>query len=137
MPERGVIYNRSRATQVRNFSGLRWNNITPTDIDGFIDFGGKAFVLMEFKHGSAQLLFGQKLAIERMVDTWSAAGVNAIALIARHNDTGDIDCANSIVVECRWQRHWRTDNRGMTVRNAIDGFLRTIGLSEYISGSVA
>ena len=47
MFERGVIHNRERGAQIRDYSGLRFGNITPTDIDGFMDFGGRVFVVFE------------------------------------------------------------------------------------------
>ena len=47
MAERGVIRNRQFAQQLRDFSGLRFGKITPTDIDGFMDFGDRLFVVLE------------------------------------------------------------------------------------------
>jgi len=44
---RGTIRNATSALQLRDYSGLCWDRITPTDIDGLIDFGGRAFVLFE------------------------------------------------------------------------------------------
>ena len=49
MDKRGKIGNRRRALQIRDFTGLRWGNITPTDIDALIDFGDKVFVFIEVK----------------------------------------------------------------------------------------
>lgn len=49
--QRGIIRHRRRRLQVNDFSVLRYGRITPTDIDGFLDFGGRAFVFIELKHG--------------------------------------------------------------------------------------
>ena len=41
--ERGKIENQDYAKQLFNFQGLRWDKITPTDIDGSLDFNGELF----------------------------------------------------------------------------------------------
>ena len=47
MPERGVITNRARARQIRDFSGLQIGTITPTDLDGLIEFHDECFIFCE------------------------------------------------------------------------------------------
>jgi len=84
--QRGVINNRARAQQIINYSGLRYDTITPTDIDGFIDFGNKVFVIMEFKHSDAPLPYGQRLALKRLCDSIKRP-IEAWLLICRHNGT--------------------------------------------------
>ena len=43
--ERGKIRNENHAKQLNDFSGLlRRRGITPTDIDGLIDYSGRAFI---------------------------------------------------------------------------------------------
>jgi hypothetical protein len=43
--ERGKIRNEKYAKQLNDFRGLlRRRGITPTDIDGLIDYNGKAFI---------------------------------------------------------------------------------------------
>ena len=64
---RGSIQFPDRARQLIDFSGLRYNKITPTDIDGFIEYHDEAIVFMEFKYGNAELPYGQKLALERLL----------------------------------------------------------------------
>lgn len=68
MVERGVIRNREYAKQLKDFSGLRYGKITPTDIDGFLDFGDQLFVVVEGKHAGSAIQTGQRLALERLVD---------------------------------------------------------------------
>lgn len=130
--ERGVIKNRKYATQIRDFSGLRYHKITPTDIDGMIDFGNKLFILMEFKHINAGECLGQKLAIQRVVDNLSKNNINAVGIIAEHNTDGDIDCANCIVTEIRIHKQWHKTRKCPTVRSVIDYYLKTYGLIWYI-----
>jgi len=121
--DRGKIINRNYATQIRDFSGLRFNNITPTDIDGFIDFHNEWFVIMEFKHGDSPLPYGQRLAIERLVDIVEKAGKKSIGIVANHNISQDIDCANTIVREYRYHYTWYTKKEIMTTKQLIDKFI--------------
>lgn len=119
---RGAIRNRSFANQVKDFSGLRFGNITPTDIDGLLDFHGRAWVKMEFKHGDSQLPHGQRLALERLCDDCERSGKPSLLLIARHDTTGDIDCAGAHVVEFRWRYKWHRPTAVTTVRQAVERF---------------
>ena len=41
---RGVIQNRDRKKQIIDFSGLKYGKITPTDIDGLIEYKDKAMM---------------------------------------------------------------------------------------------
>lgn len=121
--ERGQIFNRTRATQVRDFTGLRWGNITPTDVDGLIDFQNSVFVLFELKRAGAEMPYGQELAIER-----TAALMNkqkpTIAFLAEHQDDGpSIFAANAIVTSYFWDGGWWDDGRGLSLKVAIDSFL--------------
>lgn len=68
MLERGRIRSRKFALVERDFTKLRWGKITPTDIDGFLEFGDRLFVFIEHKFGGAAVVGGQRLAIQRLVD---------------------------------------------------------------------
>jgi hypothetical protein len=124
MEERGVIKHRDFATQIRDFRHLRYGKITPTDIDGLIDFGNKVFVIMETKHEGALIPFGQRLAIERLADIIDIAGKHSLALIASHNTDGDIDFSQCLVSEFRFKGKWGKPNNPTTIKKAIDGFLK-------------
>lgn len=118
--ERGVIRNRDAALQIRNFSGLRYGNITPTDIDGMIEYHNRGYVLIETKYGDSELPQGQRLALERITDDLRKPSV---AIVASHESTGDIDVANAIVRELRYQRKWHTTATQYTVRQIVDRFV--------------
>jgi hypothetical protein len=124
MQDRGVIRNRQFATQVRDFSGLRYGTITPTDIDGLLDFGNHVFVLIETKYGDNAMPIGQRLAIERVVDAIGNNGKKAMGVLAQHNFKGDIDVANCIVTELRFNGKWLSTNEHPTVREIVDRFLK-------------
>lgn len=117
--QRGEIRNR-QFMAVNNFSGLRWGAITPTDLDGLIDFGNRLFVFVELKFKGAALPYGQKLALERVVD--AIESVPTIAIIAQHETPAgqDIDAARAIVTAYRWERRWYTPSRVLTLKDAID-----------------
>jgi hypothetical protein len=122
---RGVIRNRQMATQVRDFSGLCFGNITPTDIDGYIEYKNRCHILIETKYGTAELPYGQRLALERMCDDLHKAKPT-IAIIASHTSTGDIDVANALVSETRFKRKWIHKYDGMTVRQLVERFLEWV-----------
>lgn len=109
MSERGVIQNRNFKNQVADMSGLRWGNITPTDIDAFLDFGDKMFVLVEGKFGGAAVQHGQMLAIQRLCDAGHCPPRRfSFAIIADHKtpDGQDIDFANMVVRTVRFNGKW-------------------------------
>jgi len=119
--ERGVIRNRDYATQIRDFSGLRFKNITPTDIDGLIEYHNKAYVVIEIKYMGSELPYGQRLALERMCDDLSNSK-QTIGIVASHSSTGDIDVGNIEVIEMRYRGHWyRRTNE--TVRQLVEKFI--------------
>lgn len=124
--ERGVIENREAAAQIRDFSGLRFGNITPTDIDGLVDYRWKCWVLFELKHVGKDLPGGQRLAFERLVDDLAKIRP-AIAFVSEHNDTGDINAASSMVREYYWKGAWRKAPENVTLHYAVSGFLKAHG----------
>lgn len=121
--DRGVIRNREFAQQIRDFSGLRWGKITPTDIDLFIEFGDTLYVLAEGKHGNAHLPYGQRLAFQRLVDALHHPPRISIGFIVSHDCQGDIDFAALPVREYRFRGAWRTPKAPVTLVQAINMLL--------------
>lgn len=96
--ERGVIAHRERARQISDFSELRFNNITPTDIDAFTEYKDKAFMFVEFKHVSNPgMKTGQTLAFERLCRDLRKP---RIFFLCTHNApiTEDIPCGRANVI---------------------------------------
>lgn len=124
MSNRGAIRNRDHARQLKDFSGLRYGKITPTDIDGFMDFGGRLFVVIEGKHAGASLQYGQRLALERLVDACHLPPHRiAVCIIVDHYEDvdQDVDYANCVVRSMRWNGRWTQPmQRGINLRQAID-----------------
>lgn len=118
---------RCREKQLVNYRDLRWGKITPTDIDGFLDFGGNAFVCIEYKYGDTEIPFGQKLALERLVNTMSKP---CILIHATHDcpPEENIDGANSKVVQTYHKGRWHLDGR-RTVKQVVDYFRAKYSIS--------
>lgn len=127
MAERGVIRNRDFARQIKDFSGLCFGKITPTDIDAFVEFQDKLFVFIEGKHNGAKLPYGQRLALERLVDACHNPPFRiSTAIVIDHFDsfTDDVDFASSPVREFRWFGTWRNPQKtGITLRESIEALI--------------
>ena len=132
--QRGIIKNRNYATQIKDFSGLRYGKITPTDIDGFIDFGNKLFIFMETKFKESLLPYGQRLALERLVDNGTVA--YSLGIISEHETSEDIDMANCVVREIRWKKTWYIPKTAKSVKETIDSVLE-LYLPNYLLGEIS
>jgi hypothetical protein len=127
---RGQIQHRERARQIAEFKGLTYNKITPTDLDGFLDFGDKLFIFIESKFIATPILRGQELAIERLCDgTHCPPRRYAFAIVADHCHpvTEDIEFSDMTVRSIRQNGAWNAPmNRALTVRDAIDRMVATV-----------
>ncbi len=122
---RGRIQERDRARQIIDFSGLKFGKITPTDIDGLIEYHNQAVIFMEFKYFCAPLPHGQQLALTRLVDNSQRAGKEAILLICEHHVSdcdSDIIASDAIVREFYYRAKWYHDGK-TTVFDKIQRFL--------------
>lgn len=122
MTERGVIRNRQFAQQIRDFSGLRFGKITPTDIDGFIDYQDKLFIFFESKYGSTPLPYGQKLALERLCDACAESKkLSAVLLLTHTAQPGsDIEFGSLLVTSYRINKTWRPPKEAIDCRTAVE-----------------
>lgn len=135
LSQRGVIQNRNRKQQIANMNGLRFNKITPTDLDAVIDFDDRLFVFIEGKFIATPIPFGQQLAINRLCDACHRPPHRyAYAIIADHHHPSDedVDFSNMTVRTIRQNGRWKPPmQRGLTVRQAID---RMVSAVENITG---
>lgn len=123
MIERGKIRNKEHIP-IKDYSGLQYGKITPTDIDGFMDFGDRTFIFIELKHGKGAIPFGQKLALERLCDACESPERKAAVIVARYQNEGaEIDVAPLPVSEYRFLRTWHVPREAISVRQAIDVLL--------------
>lgn len=123
--ERGGLRSRTFAQQLRDFRGLTWGKISPTDIDAFLDFGDHHFVFVEAKHGDARIGVGQRLALERLVDACSSPSRLAVLLKASHDCSGDVPYHSLPVTRIYFKGAWHAQAKPATVREVIDRFLKT------------
>lgn len=96
---------------VRNFNiltGIKFGNIRPMDVDGFIEIHNKLFIFIETKHGNSPLHGAQRMALERLTDAVHNVkdDKHSYLLVVSHNDIGDIDVATSIVTDYRHNASW-------------------------------
>lgn len=136
MNERGRIYNAERASQLRDFSGLRYGTITPSDIDAIIDFGNRVFVIVETKTAGTPVPRGQRVLLERMADRINTGGARAAVFVAEHRTptTQAIDVGSCIVVEV-YIGAWRNASGKNTVKQSVDMLLEHFRISDYRKAS--
>jgi Holliday junction resolvase-like predicted endonuclease len=125
MSERGVIRNVERKQQINDFSKLIIGKITPTDIDGVIEYKNKAYVFIEVKYNEAELPDGQRIALERMSKDLDKSGKQTMILVAQHSvaDTSvSVDVAKCQVRKYYYKSNWRPPKNPITVIEAINIF---------------
>jgi hypothetical protein len=129
---KGQAYNIDRYKQVIDYSGMLYERgITPTDIDGLMDFGGKFFAIIELKFLNAELPFGQRLCLERVCDGLAERHECAV-FVARHSLPPElhIPAAECSVSEYRWKGQWRIPAQSISLRQAVDIIKRRVEESE-------
>ena len=131
---RGIIQYKDRLRQIIDFSKIRFGNITPTDIDGLIEYRNKAYILYEFKLNGTDIPRGQSLALERMVDDFIKAGKEAVLFLCYHdveNAEEDIIAGNSIVAKFYWHGAWH-EARAITVKEYSEKFIQWINSMNWM-----
>ena len=121
---KGRIKYLERYKQLISYEGLkRRRNITPTDIDGFIDYNGINFVYIEGKLVDKEIDCGQRKALEHAVDSHTSAGHRSCAIIFRHNEPPEniIMAKDKPVSDIYYDREWREPKqKGITVLGFIE-----------------
>lgn len=127
--DRGAIKNiaRYRQSKLISYEGMvRKRNITPTDIDGLIDYNGNAFVYIEGKLYGKNLDYGQKLAFENIIKSHKRAGDIAVVFVFRHTEDSDkIIIAKDKVVSDIYSTEtlkWEIPEKETTLLKSIEKF---------------
>lgn len=121
--ERGKIRNKQLAEQIRDFTGLKFGNITPTDIDGLIEYKNKYFIFIETKYKDCEMPEGQSLALTRLCDSLNKP---SILFITEHDHiySEPIDFANTIVRDIYIDGKFiKPKNGNLKLRDAIEYYL--------------
>lgn len=128
---RGTILYKNRAKQLHEFKGLRYKNITPTDIDGCFEIADKIFVFFELKSVGAPFLDGQRIAIERICDNIQKP---TIAIVATHDTLPHdiVKAAECFVLKAYYKGKWIESTKQCTLKSAIDWFLEKNGFKEWV-----
>lgn len=126
---RGKIQYRDRARQIIDFSNLRYGNITPTDIDGLIEYHDKAVLFLEYKYLDAEMPRGQKIAYERIVNDIQRNKDKDCALFVCSHDVHDcnqdIDASKAVVMKIYWHGEW-IGGKEKTVKEHADNYFKWI-----------
>lgn len=120
--ERGVMRNKNLT--INNYNQLQYGKITATDIDGFMEFQNRIFVIMEGKKIGIQLPQGQLWAIENLTDSIQLPK-KAIAIIFENTSfLGDeVNVAYCKVRDLRFQKKWYKE-KTRNVKQVVDDFLK-------------
>ena len=126
--KRGSYNHANMGRQLLRFDGLRYNNITPMDIDGLIEWKDRKRVFLEVKLQNTKILDSERIAYERLVNDFTKLGKESMAVIAYHKvfDTSkDIYVGDCLVHEIYHgsEGYWRPPKKMMTVQTLLDYFL--------------
>ena len=73
----GLIKYPKRIKQLINYSGIQFDKIRPSDIDGVLEFDNRFLFLLEFKHIERKHKSfkdfnrdGQNIMLKRIIDSW-------------------------------------------------------------------
>lgn len=124
--ERGKIRNRNIASQIRDFTGLKFANVTPTDIDGFIEFNNCIYILIETKYQIDDIPEGQERALVNLIDTIFESSKKGLLIIAIHNNPSEEDILfhKCIVSRYRSRKNWYKPKKRQTVKDIINLYLK-------------
>lgn len=110
---RGKIHCPELKRQLVDYSGIRFGNITPTDIDGFIEYQDCMYAFIEIKRECAVMPKGQRVAFTNLVDAveGSAKWRHAVLFVCRHGGgDGDINAVEMEVSSYYACRNWYDGN---------------------------
>lgn len=116
-----LFRNREHAQQLKIFDGLQWGKLSPTDLDGIIEFGNRLWVIIEVKYNNAPLPRGQALLLERLTDALQSPERVAACLVGTHHAYhADIYIAECVVSKYRYQGAWHIPKERITIQAAIE-----------------
>ena len=125
---RGTIQYTDRAKQLLVYDGMRFGNISPTDIDALIEYRNKAYIVYECKYRGAEMSRGQELALTRIVDDFQTAHKDALLIVCEHdieNPRENVVLANISVKGIYFKGKYHETN-AKTVKDITESFLRYV-----------
>jgi hypothetical protein len=119
---------------LNDFSGLNLHRgITPTDFDGFIDYNGNLFIILEGKLKDKDLPNGQKMAIENLCAAVQSEKM-IVAIVFEHDTPVDQeikvkDClVRSVYYHPRWHDYKERRLNVMEMIHLIEDNAKNAGL---------
>lgn len=122
---KGVIQNVARKQQINDFSGLQFGNITPTDIDGIIEYKNTSYIIIEVKYMDTPLPYGQKLFIGRFIVDVPKPAICIVATHSEHDTNNHVNVGDCLVREVfiKNELRWREPVAPLTVRELCNRFI--------------
>ena len=109
-----LIKYRKRFNQPIVFNGLQDGVISPTDIDFCFEVDNKFLIIGEVKMQGKSITIGQKLVLQRIVDSWQKSGPDklSIAYFVTHNTNAsdDVILADTDVESVYFNGQWQDKN---------------------------
>tara|TARA_R110002073_G_scaffold269725_2_gene432899 strand:- start:736 stop:1143 length:408 start_codon:yes stop_codon:yes gene_type:complete len=109
-----LIKYRKRFNQPIVFNGLQDGVISPTDIDFCFEVDNKYLLIGEVKMKGKSITIGQKLVLQRIVDSWQKSGDGklSIAYFVTHdtNAAEDVILADTDVESIYFNGQWQDKN---------------------------
>ena len=133
MDNRGEINNRARAKQLNNFGNFVIGDnktITPTDVDGLIEYQSKCFVLIEVKYLDAPFRRGQRIAFEQLAKSIRKPVIIIVAYHEVEDTEQDVIVATTDVKETflNINNTWTEHKKGtITTKRMVDKFIKKYG----------
>ncbi len=92
------------------FDGLQNGLVSPTDIDFCFEVNNKFLLIGDCKHKEAPFPVGQRLVIERIVDSWNLLRRDSLGVIATHSTSPEqsIVLANTTVTKIYHKGKWHS-----------------------------
>lgn len=135
--ERGVYQLEKAGRQLVRFDGMQYEGetgrrtVTPTDIDGYIEVGGEAFVLFELKH-HGKMPVGQRKALTRLADAIEESGRDVVVFLAEHQTPEGEDVVakdaevTGIYLGSRYNGRWVCREHPRKLGDEIENFLKWV-----------
>ena len=128
---RGKLQYVDYAKQLISYDGMRFPgrtglyDVTPTDIDGFLQFDRyNCFIFIELKH-NGDLPDGQENALIKTVDAIQRGGAESALFVAIHNTPAKemVNARDAVISKTYWKRTWYIHHGDKTLYEAIRQFL--------------
>lgn len=127
---RGTFQDVESAKQLVSFDGMKfmgkqgYKNVTPTDIDGFIQLDNEnTFIFFELKY-SGGMPKGQEQAYEKLCDAIEKGGASCAVFLAEHDVKEDtIIAKDAMLTSVYFGGSWKHEKRGRTLGSSINSYL--------------